>query len=435
MKGFAVAACALASVLAPVLAHAQVKDIVFPVQGQYSFRDDFQEPRDGGAREHLGIDIIADKMTPLLAAVDGTISFIAIPQASWGYSISIKGEDGYTYRYLHMNNDSPGTDDGVGGISNAYAPGISRGARVSRGQVVGWVGDSGNAEATVSHLHFEIRDPSRAAINPYDTLVAASDGKAITPPIVTPAHGSTGGIDEEQLLLTTQPLSEGTTDPKVELVHQQLILLGLYSGDVTQTYNSQTREAIRKFQNSNAIAPTGLADAQTQRILAELSSSKTSVSPSTETLREGMSGDSVRALQSRLKELGFFTGEVTAYFGPITKKAVSDLQRARGIEPVGYVGPQTRAALQLSNPAVAAALSAPAQNASQLLTNTLRKGMRGEEVRLLQQKLTEAEAFAQEATGYFGVHTEAAVVAFQSKIGVEPVGYVGPLTRAALNAL
>src|SRR3989344_7023502 len=97
---------------------ADVRQITFPVEGPNSFRDDFHEPRGDGTREHLGIDIIASKMTPVVAVADGRISFIAIPQASWGYSITLTDTSGYQYRYLHLNNDTPGTDDGAGGEAN-----------------------------------------------------------------------------------------------------------------------------------------------------------------------------------------------------------------------------------------------------------------------------------------------------------------------------
>ncbi|MEN9390272.1 MAG: hypothetical protein RLZZ283_372, partial [Candidatus Parcubacteria bacterium] len=126
-------------------ADALVRSIAFPVAGTFSFRNDFSEPRDGDAREHLGIDIIADKMTPVVAVVDGTITYIASPQASWGYSITITDAEGYAYRYLHLNNDTPGTDDGQGGEAHAYAPGLARRVAVTKGQLIGWVGDSGNA--------------------------------------------------------------------------------------------------------------------------------------------------------------------------------------------------------------------------------------------------------------------------------------------------
>lgn len=67
------------------------------------------------------------------------------------------------------NNDTPGTDDGLGwGI----AEGISKGTQVSAGQLIGWAGDSGNAEFTAPQLHFELRSYG-TAINPYPYLIAA----------------------------------------------------------------------------------------------------------------------------------------------------------------------------------------------------------------------------------------------------------------------
>lgn len=148
-----------------------VRNIVFPVIGAVSYSNDFGDPRSG--RTHEGNDLMGKKMQQLVSAVDGTVRFIAYPQPSWGYSVWIRDSEGYEYRYLHMNNDNPGTDDGVGGPQYAYAPGISEGAKVSKGQLIGWMGDSGNAESTGAHLHFEIRQPDRTPINPYQSLLAA----------------------------------------------------------------------------------------------------------------------------------------------------------------------------------------------------------------------------------------------------------------------
>lgn len=156
--------------LAPAL--AELRDIRFPVDGSVAYRDDFGEPRNGG-RTHEGIDMLGEKMMPLVSAVDGRVSYVVVPEASWGYAVVIEDADGWTYHYLHMNNDTPGTDDGNGGPENAYASGISRGARVVRGQLLGWMGDSGNAEWTSPHLHFEIRRPDGEPVDPYESLNAA----------------------------------------------------------------------------------------------------------------------------------------------------------------------------------------------------------------------------------------------------------------------
>ncbi len=149
-----------------------IRPILFPVQGEASFTDTFNDGRSGG-RSHEGIDILADKMTPLVAVIDGRIDFLTETEASYGWMLQIKDAEGYEYWYLHINNDTPGTDDGMGGREHAFAPGIERGAHVVKGQLLGWVGDSGNAESTVPHLHFELHEPGGIAVDPYWTLLAA----------------------------------------------------------------------------------------------------------------------------------------------------------------------------------------------------------------------------------------------------------------------
>jgi len=151
----------------------ETRPIIFPVFGQANFGRSFGDPRAGG-RSHEGVDIFAPKGTPVVAAVEGSIRSVVWPQASWGYSVTIRDGDGYTYHYIHLNNDTPGTDDGLGQGMHAYAIGAERGAKVLKGQILGYVGDSGNAETTPPHLHFEIRKPnSRDPIDPYESLAAA----------------------------------------------------------------------------------------------------------------------------------------------------------------------------------------------------------------------------------------------------------------------
>lgn len=166
---------------------SNVRTIVFPVIGKVTYYDDFGVPRDGGTRLHEGQDLMGKKMLPLVAAVDGTVINVNYPEASWGYSITIKDKDGYTYHYLHMNNDNPGSDDGKGDGMNAYAPDIKQGNKVVKGQLVGYMGDSGNAETTGAHLHFEIR-LNGTPFSPYQSLQNATK---ITEPVTNyPKIGS-----------------------------------------------------------------------------------------------------------------------------------------------------------------------------------------------------------------------------------------------------
>jgi len=159
-------------------AQGPLHPMTFPVIGRVSYTDTFLAPRAGHL--HEGQDLMGQKMMPLVAAADGFVTFITIPQASYGYMLVITGDDGWSYHYLHINNDTPGTDDGQAPMSDVFAPGIERGARVNAGQLVAYMGDSGNAESTGPHLHFELHDPSSAAVNAFASLKAA-------PHLTTPA--------------------------------------------------------------------------------------------------------------------------------------------------------------------------------------------------------------------------------------------------------
>ena len=85
-------------------------------------------------------------------------------------SMGLRHDDGWRSWYVHLNNDTPGTNDGQG---QGVAPGLAVGTRVRAGQLLGWVGESGLAEPHNPHLHFELRDPSGVIVNPYQALRAA----------------------------------------------------------------------------------------------------------------------------------------------------------------------------------------------------------------------------------------------------------------------
>lgn len=145
--------------------------IIFPVIGGTTYSNDYESPRSNGP--HHAIDIIANKGQQIVSATDGVVTYVGYPQPSWGNAVYIRSTNGYEYAYLHINNDNPGTDDGAGGPMKAYAPDMKAGNRVVKGQLLGWVGDSGNAESTVSHLHFEVKNPDDQPVNPFDNLNAA----------------------------------------------------------------------------------------------------------------------------------------------------------------------------------------------------------------------------------------------------------------------
>jgi hypothetical protein len=150
------------------------RTVVFPVGVEVSFSDTFGAPRSGG-RTHQGQDLMAPKGTPVVAVSDGTITWMKhTNDGNAGNYLVLTDAAGWEYWYIHLNNDTPGTDDGSNRYDQAFSDGIRKGQKVKAGEVIGWVGDSGNAESSGSHLHFEVHDPSDAAINAYNILTSAS---------------------------------------------------------------------------------------------------------------------------------------------------------------------------------------------------------------------------------------------------------------------
>lgn len=172
------AACAPAPAAAPPVAVPPVtapptRAVVFPLATSVAFSDSFGAGRSGG-RSHEGQDLMAPKGTVAVAAAAGTVSYLK--HSSDGLSgnmLRITDAEGWQYVYIHLNNDSPGTDDGANRFEQAFADGMRVGQRVLAGEPVGYVGDSGNAESTGAHLHFELRSPDGLAVNADSSLRAA----------------------------------------------------------------------------------------------------------------------------------------------------------------------------------------------------------------------------------------------------------------------
>lgn len=144
--------------------------LMYPIDAPRQFADTFGTARDGGDRLHQGGDLFAPKMSPVLATAAGWVSAIDWSPSA-GFYIDVTHSGGWRSRYLHLNNDTPGTDDGLG---FGLAEGIAVGTSVAAGQMIGYVGDSGNAEGSSPHLHFELRMPDWTPVNPYPFVIGRS---------------------------------------------------------------------------------------------------------------------------------------------------------------------------------------------------------------------------------------------------------------------
>jgi hypothetical protein len=143
--------------------------IVFPVVAPSTYTNDFGISTSRGT--HLGTNISAPRKAIVVAAEGGTVKITTKP-ASAGCSLSLNGKSGTTYVYKHLNNDATNANDNTGACVEgiAYAPGLVTGQKVSAGQMIGFVGDSGDANGTHPHLDFEVHPHRGDAVNPYPFL-------------------------------------------------------------------------------------------------------------------------------------------------------------------------------------------------------------------------------------------------------------------------
>ena len=160
------AACLLLALalLAPAAGARRAPQIVFPVVAKLTFfGDDYGEPRGNGG--HEGNDIGAPFGSPVVAVIDGVIELLP-GYGGGGFAIRLVSDAGDHFMYLHLGDNKS--------RATAYAPGLESGKRVRQGEVIGFVGYSGNASRSNPHLHFEYRPGGGAHVNPYAMLLAAN---------------------------------------------------------------------------------------------------------------------------------------------------------------------------------------------------------------------------------------------------------------------
>lgn len=157
------------------------RQLLFPVVGKTHYIDDFGAPRGQGG--HEGTDIMGDWRAPLVAVEPGRVK-IWTSSARAGCMLYLYGKSGTTYLYVHMNNDLTPRKDNRGGCKPgvAYAPGLLDGANVAAGQLLGFIGDSGDATGLHPHVHFELRPDGGEPVSPVAYLRKAAQPLFAIPP-------------------------------------------------------------------------------------------------------------------------------------------------------------------------------------------------------------------------------------------------------------
>ncbi|HRH23014.1 MAG TPA: peptidoglycan-binding protein [Candidatus Magasanikbacteria bacterium] len=365
--------------------------ILFGV-GLKDISPNFGDPRAGG-RSHEGEDIMATKGTPIVSPTDAVVLRTG-DGPSEGLYVYTANPGGETFVYMHLDRIGEGVD---------------KGDVLEKGDLIGYVGNTGNASGGAAHLHFEIHDNNG---NPTDPFPRITTEFSIAEKII---HTNT------ILAQSNDPLS------------------------LAQFLVDTFRSTFVSAKASGITLPQSITD-----ILGTINLPGI-------TLSQGSSGNDVRTLQNYLIESN--TGlaaqslagtGATGYFGALTKSALIEYQKSAGISPAnGVYDATTRARLTtvISTPSQTTT-EAPTVSTEPLPAYTfirnMGKNMNGEDVKML-QKILNANGYSVAATGpgssgnettYFGAATVAAVKNFQAAQGISPIsGYVGPLTRTALTGL
>ena len=146
-------------------------------------------------------------------------------------------------------------------------------------------------------------------------------------------------------------------------------------------------------------------------------------------IRENSSGATVSKIQTELKALGYYYGQITGNAGPKTVAAIKSFQGKNGLTADGIAGPQTIAKIDAAYEAKGGSSSGSGSSASGLKLNS-----KGTDVRNLQQDLTTLGYYWAEITGNFGAKTETAVKRFQEENGLTADGVAGTKTLNAIAA-
>lgn len=347
-----------------------VAEIPVPVLGVElsDLTKNFGDPRGGGARTHQGLDIMAREGTPIVSPTDAVIVRTGNGVNS-GIYIRTANPGGENFVYMHLS---------------AIASGIDNGDFVKRGEIIGFVGNTGNASGGAAHLHFELR-VGRTATDPFpritsiftdaerDQSIADAQAKGIVIPQTF--LDRLGTQSAAPTVIGERPYKTGLAfgETNADVVTLQKFLIDAASGNAatrlqaagaTGYFGNVTKSALVEYQTAAELKPSGVVDEKTYALVFSQTSAPATNIPAptpssaafafTRDLEMGMRGADVLELQKFLNANGFVIaesgdgspGNETRYFGSLTRAALAKYQVAKGIVPsAGYLGPKTRAIL------------------------------------------------------------------------------------------
>ena len=270
----------------------------------------FGDVRANGARTHEGLDIMAPAGTPVVSPTDAIVLAKGTEENAGIFVSTINPGDEH-FVYMHLRE---------------IAQGIDVGTHLKRGDVIGYVGNTGNASLGPTHLHFEIRKDG--ATDPFPRLTQVF-------------------TLEERMRSVQQALERAASS--TELAAE------LYR-NFSDTFDEARAKGIAIAGPIAALMPTvQTAHASTAALPMMPVVPVSTKGPYLRDLQSGMKGEDVRALQKYLNANGYLVANIgdgapgyeTLVFGALTRRALITFQSAKGIAPAaGYFGPKTRAYVQ-----------------------------------------------------------------------------------------
>lgn len=244
-------------------------------------------------------------------------------------------------------------------------------------------------------------------------------------------------------------IREKSKGEPVTKLQTRLKELGYYEGEITGVCDENTVAAIKLFEGKHGLVADGEMNAADQQVLYGATAMAASVivtpsptptpKPPTKTLRPGDEDEEVKLLQQRLKDLGYYTGNITGVYNTATTEAVKAFQKKSSLEQDGILGPITRTVLYGVNAIYAVPTAIPVSTPTPTTTPitpenviVIRAGSMGEVVRRLQARLQELGYYTSRLDGVYLTDDIEAVRAFQSANGLKVDGKAGYETQTAL---
>ncbi len=364
------------------------------------------------------------------------------------YHIRVDGQTGYVFKqYVDRSTGSTG---GTGSTGST-----------------GSTGGSAVLYTTVTTADVRLRETASTSGR---KLLTIPDGATVTVHAVSGSWvnvtygGKTGWCYKDYVRLLDNPaptanvsagvvnstyltLQSGADSDHVIALQEALIELGFLRATADGVYGSATAQAVMAFQRENDLPLTGVADPNLQALLymgkpvdyrGNKVEIKTLSALSGQNIRYGDRGLLVRTVQSRLEILGYLKDNVTGTYDTATQNAVKEFQRKNGLKVDGVAGEDTQRLLAsggLGSSATPTEKPTPTPTplpTFQVPTATVRNGSKGENARLVQERLIQLGYMSGTADGKFGSQSVAALKAFQRKNSLTADGVAGSGTYEVL---